>query len=92
MAQEWAQRDSVRGEVNEVLGRLHRLAQDQAWDQQWVQNVMRTVTALQAYVMAAAAAFGECRQQTPYAAIKPVINPQGVLIWCCEHHPEHCAR
>jgi hypothetical protein len=91
MAQAWAQRDYVRKEVSEVLGRLHRLSEEQTWDQQWVQNVMQTVTALQAYVMAAATSFGECRQQTPYAPVKPVINPQGALLWCCEHNPEHCA-
>jgi hypothetical protein len=33
---------------------------------------------------------GECRQDTPYSAMRPVRTETGELKWCCNHDPEHC--
>lgn len=92
MTQSWSHRDAARTEMNQALERLRRLSEEAMWDQEWVQKVVRTASALQAYVLAAATSLGECRKKTPYAPLKPVIDPQGNLQWCCEHDPEHCAR
>ena len=34
---------------------------------------------------------GECRRDTPYSPLRPVIDHKGKLKWCCTHSPEHCA-
>jgi len=34
---------------------------------------------------------GECRRDTPYAPLRPVIGADGRFKWCCTHDPEHCA-
>jgi hypothetical protein len=51
--------------------------------------VARTVTTL---LDAVATTLGECRRDTPYAPLQPVISAAGTLEWCCTHHPEHCVR
>jgi hypothetical protein len=39
-----------------------------------------------------ATTLGECRRQTPYKPLFPVIDSEGRLKWCCSHSPEeHCA-
>lgn len=39
---------------------------------------------------AIATGLGECRLQTPYSRLHPVISSNGVFQWCCDHNPEHC--
>ena len=34
---------------------------------------------------------GECRRNTPYSPLRPIIDHQGKFKWCCNHHPQHCA-
>ena len=38
----------------------------------------------------ASSLIGECRRQTPYAALQPIITANGQFQWCCTHDPEHC--
>lgn len=33
---------------------------------------------------------GECRRDTPYSPLRPVIDRNGVFKWCCNHPDEHC--
>lgn len=52
-------------------------------------KISRTLTTI---LSASSASLGECRQDDPYAPIKPVIDANGNLMWCCEHNPPHCAK
>jgi hypothetical protein len=61
----WAHKDEARTEMHETLARLKQLTEEPRWDQDWVQAVMRSAWALQAYVLAAATSLGECRKQSP---------------------------
>ena len=40
---------------------------------------------------ASAAALGECRRETPYAPLYPLIDADGEFKWCCTHDPSHCS-
>lgn len=42
-------------------------------------------------IMAQQFSLGECRVKTPYSKLRPIINSDGELKWCCNHDPEHCA-
>ena len=54
--------------------------------EQWAAAVVRALAAL-----LAATSFGECRRARPYAPLRPVIEADGILHWCCAHDPEHRA-
>ncbi|MEA2276415.1 MAG: hypothetical protein QOC78_1375 [Solirubrobacteraceae bacterium] len=47
--------------------------------------------ALRVGLEAIESSMGECRQAVPYSPLRPVIDSQGVLRWCCNHVPEHCS-
>jgi hypothetical protein len=54
-------------------------------------DLMETrATWLAAAMIAAQGTVGECRKETPYAPLRPVLTDEG-LRWCCLHNPEHCA-
>ncbi len=36
------------------------------------------------------ASLGECRMETPYSRLRPVIKSDGTQVWCCNHKQEHC--
>jgi hypothetical protein len=48
------------------------------------------VSALHATVMAVSASMGECRKETPFAPLHPVLDANGNFKWCCNHASEHC--
>lgn len=50
----------------------------------------RFVEVLSATLRATDSAMGECQLDTPYAALRPVISPDGKLKWCCSHMKQHC--
>jgi hypothetical protein len=61
------------------------------WDQYSITTFLNTTTAIQTFVAANFSGFGECREELPYAPLKPVLR-NGEIVWCCEHDPEHCAK
>lgn len=34
---------------------------------------------------------GECRVETPFKPLRPVIDEDGNFKWCCTHTPPHCS-
>lgn len=46
---------------------------------------------LSAALLAAVTSLGECRRQRPFSPLRPIIDVDGSLKWCCNHDPEHCA-
>jgi hypothetical protein len=61
------------------------------YDAQWTKQVLHAASSLHYLLTSATGSLGECRRQVPYAKVRPVIEPDGTLRWCCEHNPEHCA-
>ena len=51
----------------------------------------RLLSASHILMAALGTGLGECRKETPFAALRPVIDSNGTLKWCCSHDPEHCA-
>ena len=47
--------------------------------------------AAQLALVASSAGLGECRAETPYAPLYPLIDHDGAFKWCCTHDPNHCA-
>jgi hypothetical protein len=47
-----------------------------------VRAALATVTALEA-------SLGECRLETPYVPLRPIIDSEGAFGWTCTHSPEH---
>ena len=45
---------------------------------------------LQLTLTVLSASLGECEAKTPYSPLRPVRKPDGTLMWCCNHKPEHC--
>lgn len=45
-----------------------------------------------ASLLAITGGLGECRKQKPYSELRPIIDRDGALKWCCNHDPEHCAK
>lgn len=46
--------------------------------------------ALRATLLTLGTSLGECRLDTPYSPLHPVIGEDGTFRWCCNHDPEHC--
>ena len=46
---------------------------------------------MRALMLMAGTGLGECRLETPYSPLRPVIDAHGAFKWCCNHNPEHCA-
>ena len=43
-------------------------------------------------ILKIAASMGECRRARPFAKVRPVIDENGKLMWCCNHEKEHCGE
>jgi hypothetical protein len=49
------------------------------------------LNAVQLSLAASAASLGECRRQTPYSSLYPLIDSDGAFKWCCTHPEPHCS-
>lgn len=86
-----SQRDELHLHLKKLVGDIHKLGEAPAWDQQWYADVFRHLAGLQAFLAASASSIGECRKAYPFAKLKPVLEANGTLRWCCEHDPSHCS-
>ncbi|MGH7276161.1 MAG: hypothetical protein ACREIY_03945 [Candidatus Rokuibacteriota bacterium] len=74
----------IRSDIEAILAQPYpTLFQE---PEQWAAVVLRASAAL-----LAATSFGECRRARPFAPLRPVIEADGALHWCCAHDPEHRA-
>ncbi len=74
----------IRSDIEAILAQPYpTLFQE---PEQWASAILRASAAL-----LAATSFGECRRAEPYAPLRPVIEADGALHWCCAHDPEHRA-
>lgn len=83
-------KESARQQFTNLINQLSELNNETLWDQEWANQVHKTATALNSYLLASVSSFGECRKDTPYKPLRPVIDANGNFKWCCEHDPEHC--
>jgi hypothetical protein len=84
-------RDALR-QVRDALARLQYVERESIPDRELARVMFDTsMTMLGAsYALMTSSSLGECRKDTPYAAVKPVIDEHGQFHWCCEHQTEHC--
>jgi hypothetical protein len=86
-------REDALAMVQGVMNRLENAKAGGLKDHELVRHLFETGVMLMtsSYALLAMSSLGECRKQTPYAALKPVIDANGNFKWCCEHTTEHCA-
>jgi hypothetical protein len=84
-------RQELQAQFGRLVERLDQLRLLERWDQESLRDTLRTAMALQAFLIANGATMGECRQEYPTAPLRPVIDEDGNLKWCCTHKNEHCA-
>ena len=58
----------------------------------WAERTMAVAQAVAATASAMAASLGQCRRDTPYSTLHPVISETGAFQWCCNHDTEHCVN
>jgi hypothetical protein len=87
------QSDDLRREIGEAIDRL-----DAAIEGGGV-NILEDRTlgvavakAMRVTLAAVGGSLGECRRDTPFSALFPVITNEGVFEWCCNHVPQHCVK
>jgi hypothetical protein len=67
-----------------------RLGQGEAARAEALAAAQQLVSLLSARTFAASGGgFGECRMDTPFTDLRPVIDTDGKLYWRCAHDPEH---
>jgi hypothetical protein len=49
-------------------------------------------SALRLSLALATQSLGECQMDIPYSPMHPVRRPDGELVWCCNHTPQHCGQ
>jgi len=87
MEEEQSWSDRHRSEFEEAS---KRLSDPKSWESP-IASSLDFVRMLSATFALVSGGSGECRVVTPYAPIRPVIDQDGNLRWCCTHDPEHCA-
>lgn len=81
----------LQRQVADALSALDQLAITQTYDLFRASGGATLAKGLRAALNLSSASFGECRKATPYAPLRPVLDADGRLRWCCGHEPEHCA-
>lgn len=82
----------IRTELQTIAQQLTHLSERPVKDLGWLLQVLQCSAYMQGLAIAAASSsLGECRKETPFAPLRPVIDSNGNFKWCCEHDPEHCS-
>jgi hypothetical protein len=84
-------RQQLRAQFDSLVEKLHQRRVAEQWDQDSLRDALRVAIALQVFLSANGATMGECRKEYPTAPLRPVIDEDGNLKWCCTHEKEHCA-
>ena len=82
----------TQAQLQTLARRLNGLLDYPVIDSEWAGEMFQVTSALQTMVAVAALTMGECRQDTPYAPLKPVLDANGNFKWCCDHPTEHCSK
>jgi hypothetical protein len=76
-------------EVAKTLRALDELARTRTFDLFRTSGGATLAEGLRAILTLFAASSGECRRAVPYSPLRPVLDVDGTLRWCCSHDPEH---
>jgi hypothetical protein len=86
-----------RGEIAEISTRLEELRTSlgdrripELLDASASLAVIFEALRLNTVLLMALSSLGECRMETPYSRLRPVIRSDGQRVWCCSHKQEHC--
>ena len=84
-------------EANKIIHQLERSQEAREYSVNMPSEELRDVRAglsialrLLSFI-SAQSALGECRKETPYSQLRPVIDSDGTFKWCCNHKTEHCS-
>jgi len=86
-----AKRETLQKQLEGLSEGVSLLLQAGQLEQVLPSSLGRAQSVFHQYLSTLGSAMGECRRETPYAALRPVIDSQGQFKWCCDHTPEHCA-
>jgi hypothetical protein len=83
---------SVLDEMDEAISHLQALGADESVESRVLAITSSLVVVLRATKasLAMVASMGECRREVPYSTLRPVLDSNNELKWCCNHNPEHC--
>ena len=77
-------------QIADTLRALDVLAATRTFDLFRTSGGATLASGLRAALNVLAASMGECRRAVPYSPLRPVLDTDGTLRWCCSHDPEHC--
>lgn len=77
-------------QIDDAVRALDELAATQTYDLFRTSGGATLAKGLRAALTLARASAGECRRERPYSPLRPVLDAERGLRWCCNHDPEHC--
>jgi hypothetical protein len=77
-------------QIDDAVRALDELAATQTYDLFRTSGGATLAKGLRAALTLARASAGECRRSVPYSPLRPVLDAERGLRWCCNHDPEHC--
>lgn len=77
-------------DIAEVLRALDQVAALRTFDLFRTSGGATLAAGLRAALGLLSTSVGECRRAVPYSTLRPVLDADGTLRWCCSHEPEHC--
>ena len=77
-------------QIGDALRALDELAATRTFDLFRMSGGAALAAGLRAALNVLTASTGECRRSVPYSPLRPVLDADGILRWCCNHDPEHC--
>lgn len=80
----------LESQIADAVRALDELAATQTYDLFRTSGGATLAKGLRAALTLALASAGECRRSLPYAPLRPVLDADSQLRWCCSHDPEHC--
>ncbi len=83
--------DDRERQIDDALRALDELAATRTYDLFRASGGATLAAGLRAALTVLTTSVGECRRAVPYSTLRPVLDDDGSLRWCCNHDPEHCA-
>jgi hypothetical protein len=82
--------NELERQIDDAVRALDELAATQTYDLFRTSGGATLAKGLRAALTLARASAGECRRSLPYSPLRPVLDADSELRWCCSHDPEHC--
>jgi hypothetical protein len=82
--------EDLERQIADAVRALDDLAATQTYDLFRTSGGATLAKGLSAALTLARASAGECRRSQPYSPLRPVLDADSGLRWCCSHDPEHC--